>query len=112
MKRTIAITATCAAIVILSLAVSQTPSVKAAGIENAAGMEYCVTISGGSSNDTVFTNNCSQDVNLTVAGQKGTWAPGFRTLLTTERTKTNGPNTVPTSTSASSRVSETQLSFL
>ncbi len=77
MKQLIILTATCVAVMVLFLAFPKTPSVKAAGIQNAAGMEYCVTISGDNNNGTVFTNNCNQDVNLTVAGQKGTWAPGL-----------------------------------
>ena len=48
-----------------------------AGPPRAVGMESCISLSGDNNNDSVFTNNCSQDVNVTVAYRKGTWAPGL-----------------------------------
>jgi hypothetical protein len=41
------------------------------------GMDSCVNMSGDNNNDTVFTNNCNEDINLTVAGPRGVWAPGL-----------------------------------
>ncbi|MFY9844020.1 MAG: hypothetical protein ACLP0H_20000 [Terriglobales bacterium] len=68
------------------------PAVVHAGPPSGVGMENCISISGDNNNDTVFTNNCGQDANVTVAGQKGTWAPGLlHTGGTMAHDNGNGP---------------------
>ena len=66
----------CLAAVLGSALLGQQTAVHA-GPPSAVGMENCISISGDNNNDTVFTNNCSQDVNVTVAGKIGLRAPGL-----------------------------------
>ncbi len=77
---------------ILGAALLSRPITVHAGPPSGVGMENCISISGDNNNDTVFTNNCSQDVNVTVAGRRGTWAPGLlHSGATMSHDNGNGP---------------------
>jgi len=58
--------------------VSGESSVKAASLGDGGGSENCIRTSGDNNNDTVFTNSCPYDLNVTIAGKNGmVWAPGL-----------------------------------
>lgn len=64
------------ALAVLGVALGATRISTPARVHAGEAVNNCVTTSGDNNNDTIFTNTCSEAINITIAGPKGVWAPG------------------------------------